>query len=60
MKNPKSKLKKIKPSSCAVKALSDVICTSGNAMQIVGNVPEDREILFVPEGSGISRGSIFS
>ena len=35
--------------SAAVKALSDVICTSGNAMQIVRNVPEDREILFVPD-----------
>ena len=35
--------------SAAVKALSDVICTSGNAMQIVGKVPEDREILFVPD-----------
>ena len=35
--------------SAAVKALSDVICTSGNAMQIVEKVPEDREILFVPD-----------
>jgi quinolinate synthase len=35
--------------SAAVKALSDVICTSGNAMQIVSNVPKDREILFVPD-----------
>ena len=35
--------------SAAVKALSDVICTSGNAMQIVGKVPKDREILFVPD-----------
>ena len=35
--------------SAAVKALSDVICTSGNAVQIVNNVPEDREILFVPD-----------
>ena len=35
--------------SAAVKALSDVICTSGNAMQIVGKVPENREILFVPD-----------
>jgi len=35
--------------SAAVKALSDVICTSGNAMQIVENVPKDREILFVPD-----------
>lgn len=35
--------------SAGVKALSDVICTSGNAMKIVGKVPEDREILFVPD-----------
>src|SRR5690606_41646817 len=35
--------------SAAVKALSDVICTSGNAMKIVSKVPADREILFVPD-----------
>jgi len=35
--------------SAAVKALSDVICTSGNAVKIVGRVPADREILFVPD-----------
>jgi len=35
--------------SAAVKALSDVICTSGNARSIVEKVPEDREILFVPD-----------
>jgi quinolinate synthase len=35
--------------SAAVKALSDVICTSGNAMKIVQRVPEDRPILFVPD-----------
>ena len=35
--------------SAAVKALSDVICTSGNAVQVVNNVPENREILFVPD-----------
>lgn len=32
-----------------VKALSDVICTSGNAARIVERVPADREILFVPD-----------
>ena len=35
--------------SAAVKALCDVICTSGNAMKIVENVPADRDILFVPD-----------
>ncbi|MDE1171376.1 MAG: quinolinate synthase NadA [Verrucomicrobium sp.] len=35
--------------SAGVKALSDVICTSGNAVRIVNQVPPDREILFVPD-----------
>jgi len=35
--------------SAAVKALSDVICTSGNAAKIVSRAPADREILFVPD-----------
>jgi quinolinate synthase len=35
--------------SAGVKALSDVICTSGNAAKIVERVPEDKEILFVPD-----------
>lgn len=35
--------------SAGVKALSDVICTSGNAVKIVERIPADREILFVPD-----------
>ncbi len=35
--------------SAGEKALSDVICTSGNAVKIVRRVPADREILFVPD-----------
>jgi quinolinate synthase len=35
--------------SAGVKALSDVICTSGNAVKIVERVPKDRNILFVPD-----------
>ncbi len=34
-----------------VKALSDVICTSGNAVRIVEHVPADRNILFVPDAN---------
>ena len=36
-------------STAAVKALSDWIVTSGNAEQIIRRVPEDVEILFVPD-----------
>lgn len=35
--------------SAGVKALSDVICTSGNAAKIVERIPKDKEILFVPD-----------
>ena len=35
--------------SAEVKALSDVICTSGNAVQIVSQIPKNKEILFVPD-----------
>jgi quinolinate synthase len=35
--------------SAGVKALSDVICTSGNAEKIVRAAPIDRNILFVPD-----------
>lgn len=35
--------------SAQVKALADVICTSGNAEKIVRRIPSDREILFVPD-----------
>ena len=35
--------------SAEVKALSDVICTSGNAKKIVEAAPKDRDLLFVPD-----------
>ncbi len=36
-------------SSAAVKAMSDVICTSSNAAKIVSKVPAGRQILFAPD-----------
>src|SRR3974390_3507584 len=35
--------------SAAVKELSDVICTSGNAVKIVHASPKERDLLFVPD-----------
>jgi quinolinate synthase len=35
--------------SAGVKALSDCICTSGNAVKIVNRAPKDRNLLFVPD-----------
>ena len=35
--------------SAAVKALSDSICTSGNAVKIAKAAPEDKDLLFVPD-----------
>src|ERR1051325_11449039 len=35
--------------SAEVKALSDVICTSGNAVKIVNAAPKGKDLLFVPD-----------
>jgi quinolinate synthase len=35
--------------SAAVKALSDVICTSSNAVNIVESLPRDQKIIFAPD-----------
>ena len=35
--------------SCAVKALTDIVVTSGNAMEVVNSLPEDEKIIFGPD-----------
>jgi len=35
--------------SAAVKALSDICCTSANAPQVVDSIPGDRDIIFTPD-----------
>ncbi|GAA3856186.1 quinolinate synthase NadA [Tessaracoccus defluvii] len=35
--------------TAAVKALTDVCCTSSNAVEVVASIPADREILFLPD-----------
>ena len=37
--------------SATVKALSDLIVTSGNALKLVNQLPEDEKIIFVPDGN---------
>lgn len=35
--------------SAAIKALSDVCCTSTNALKIIQRIPEDKKIIFAPD-----------
>ncbi|WP_282159672.1 quinolinate synthase NadA [Ulvibacterium marinum] len=35
--------------SAEIKAMSDIVCTSSNALRIVESVPEDRPIIFAPD-----------
>ena len=38
-------------STAAIKAMSDICCTSANAVKVVDSIPRDREVLFIPDQS---------
>ena len=38
-------------SSAAIKAMSDLCCTSANAAKVVASIPADRPVLFIPDQS---------
>jgi quinolinate synthase len=38
-------------STAEIKAMSDLCCTSANAVAVVDSIPSDREVLFVPDQS---------
>lgn len=47
--NPKAKVVCYVNSSAAVKAESDICCTSANAVQVVNSIKDTNEIIFIPD-----------
>ncbi len=47
--HPRAKIVTYVNSSAAIKALSDVCCTSANAVQVVASFPPEQELAFVPD-----------
>lgn len=35
--------------SAAIKALSDIVCTSSNAVEVINSFPKDQELIFAPD-----------
>lgn len=49
--HPRAKVVCYVNSTAAIKAESDICCTSSNAMKIVSSIPKDQEIIFIPDKS---------
>lgn len=47
--NPDSMVVSYVNTSAAIKALTDVCCTSSNAVNIISKIPADRKVIFLPD-----------
>lgn len=47
--NPDSMVVSYVNTSAAIKALTDVCCTSSNAVKIISKIPKDRPVIFLPD-----------
>ena len=36
-------------STAQIKAMSDICCTSANAIKVVASIPKEREVIFIPD-----------
>jgi quinolinate synthase len=48
-KHPKAVVVTYINCSAAIKALSDIVCTSSNAVAVINSIPIDKEIIFAPD-----------